>query len=605
MKRLFFIGLAVLLAQNLIAQTKVFFSQQGGFYEESFPLEMWCSDGFHIRYTINGSTPADDAELYSEPLSLNKELYSKSDIYKIQTAIDELFFAPDSVQHCITLRAAAFDASGNRVGPVETQSYFIRSLGCDTHGLPVMVLSADSSVLFDYATGLFVPGANFNPDDPLWTGNFYESGREWERMVNVEFYEPDDNSGINQQAGLRMHGGTTRRQTQKGMKIYAREEYGTKRFRHKFFASIPNESFKHLVLKPFSYQWFDFGIQDDITNRMAATLDVESVASRPMVLFINGEYWGIYYLKEKPDAHYLEDHFDQDDTDYNVVGNWYGSSVDGDTTGFIDMMRWMGETDFSEEENYAQISQRIDISSFIDYYCLELFIANKDWPANNMRCYQLSDGKWRWIFFDGDDALRDMEFDVLDNATSILNIGWPTDSRSTLMFRKLLENNDFRNRFLLRFNELLSTQFSYSTTRAYYLDAAAIVREEMQAQADRFNKPGSPYGWENVITVVDDFLKNRVADMRGRLYDFFYVDNSVLNINEIYPNPSIGDVHVVLQSEVATMNSIDVYDMLGRHVMHSLVVLQEGENDVKLNKHFASGIYVVKFGSQIKRFVIQ
>lgn len=604
MRRLAFIGFLLLLSQWAWAQT-VTFSATGGFYDTSFELALQCNAAYQIRYTINGNTPTGTSALYEAPLLLNEDLYSKSNIYTVQTACDELFFAPESVQHCITLRAAAFDEAGNRVGPVATQSYFIRSLGCDTHGLPVMAISADSLALFDYDTGIFVPGAYFDPADSYWTGNFYQSGREWERLVNVEFYEPNDNSGINQQAGLRTHGGTCRRQTQKGLKIYARDEYGKKRFKHHFFESIPNESFKHLVMKPFSYQWFNYGIQDDICNRMAAHLDVESVASRPMVLFLNGEYWGIYYLKEKPDAHYLEDHFGNEDTDYNVVSNWYGFQVDGDTTGFLEMMRWVNDCDLTQEEQYARIGEMIDIDNFIDYYCFELFIANNDWPANNMRCYQLNDGIWRWIFFDGDDALTKMNFDVLDNATSTINMGWPTDSRSTLLFRKLLENKEFSKRFLLRFNELLSSQFTYEVTKAYFDDAAALVRGEVPSQCERFGLPLSLGQWEYDITAINRFLRMRVGNMIDRLGDFFTAEDNNTNIELLYPNPVSDDLHLILWSDGFTVNDIELFDLMGRKLYSQKIVLMEGENYLNLSCPFASGIYILRFGNKTQKIVIQ
>ena len=604
MNRLTLIGFLLLLSQMAWAQT-VTFSAIGGFYDASFELALQCDAAYQIRYTINGNTPTGVSALYEAPLLLNEELYSKSNIYTIQTACDELFYAPESVQHCITLRAAAFDEAGNRVGPVTTQSYFIRSLDCDTHGLPVMAISADSLDLFDYDTGILVPGRCFDPSESYWTGNFYLSGREWERLVNVEFYEPSDNSGINQQAGLRTHGGTSRRQTQKGLKIYARDEYGKKRFKHKFFESIPNESFKHLVMKPFSYQWFNYGIQDDICNRMAANLDVESVASRPMVLFLNGEYWGIYYLKEKPDAHYLEDHFGNEDTDYNVVSNWYGYQVDGDTTGFVEMMRWVKNCDLTQEEQYARIGEMIDIDNFIDYYCFELFIANNDWPDNNMRCYQLNDGIWRWIFFDGDDALTKMDFDVLDNATSTINMGWPTDSRSTLLFRKLLENKEFRNRFLARFNELLSSQFTYGVTKAYFHDAAALVRGEVPSQCERFGLPLSLGQWEYDITAVNRFLRTRVGNMIDRLDDFFAAEDNNPNIEFLYPNPVSDELHLILWSDGFAVSSIELYDLLGRKLHSQKVVLMAGENQMDLSCPYASGIYVLRFENQTRKIVIQ
>lgn len=606
MNRRVAIVLAVLLPQIMLAQGNlVTFSKNGGFYEEAFTLSLQCEGDFEIHYTTNGSVPTVHSQLYQSPLLLNEELYSKSDIYKVQIAIDELYYVPQSVQHCITLRAAAFDDGGNRVGAVVTQSYFIRSLGCDTHGLPVMALSADSAALFDYDTGLFVPGAHFNPQNSYWTGNFYESGREWERLVNVEFYEPSDNSGINQQAGLRMHGGTTRRQMQKGMRIYAREEYGKKRFKHQFFESLPVESFKHLVLKPFSYHWFNYGIQDDICNRMASTLDVESIASRPMVLFLNGEYWGLYYLKERPNAHYLEDHFGNEDSDYNVVDNWYGYQVDGDTTGFVEMMRWVMQCDLTQEEDYARICEMIDIGSFIDYYCFELFIANNDWPANNMRCYQLHDGKWRWIFFDGDDALAKMDFDVLDNATSLVNLGWPTDSRSTLLFRKLLENEEFSRLFIDRFSALLASQFSYGVTKAYFDDAAALVRGEMSNQCERFGLPESPGHWEYYIGAIERFLRNRVENMNQRLGEFFALEANNISIKAFGPNPVSGDLHLILWSDGFTISYIELFDLMGRKLLSKKVVLRTGENRVDLPCDYASGMYFLRFGNETQKIVIQ
>ena len=604
MRRWVFIGFIVLLSQWAVAQT-VAFSAPGGFYDEPFDLHLQCGGAYQIRYTTNGNSPTATSALYESPLLLNEELYSKSDIYTIQTAIDELFFAPQSVKHCITLRAAAFDEAGNQVGPVATQSYFIRALDCDTHGLPVMAISADSLELFDYESGILVPGAHFDPENPLWSGNFYESGEEWERPVNVEFYEPFDNTGINQQAGLRTHGGTTRRLVQKGLKIYAREEYGNKRFRHKFFETLPNESFKHLIIKPFSYMWFDYGIQDDICNKMAAGLDVEAVASRPMVLFINGEYWGIYYLKEKPDAHYLEDHFGNDDTEYNVVENWYGYQADGDNTAFVAMMEWLQYSDLTQPEDYARINDLIDVSSFIDYYCFELFIANNDWPANNMRCYQWRDGKWRWIFFDGDDALSKMDFDVLDNATSTQNIGWPTDAQSTLLFRKLLENEEFETRFLHRFEELMNSNFSYETTKPYFEASSAAVRPEIVNQADRFACPLNLAQWEYDIQVIDRFLMNRVDNMYGRLWDFFSVEDNVVSISTIYPNPSAGDITFRIWSETIAEQEYAVYDVMGRKLYQSRIFLYKGENEIQLPVHFASGVYLLKSGNNAQRFVIQ
>ncbi|MBR5082865.1 MAG: chitobiase/beta-hexosaminidase C-terminal domain-containing protein, partial [Bacteroidales bacterium] len=235
------------MAQN----DTVVFSAKGGFYEDVFALELFNNyPQHHIRYTINGNRPTPQSPLYEETLVLNQQIYSKSNIYTIVNCPENEFYLPDSVQHCIVIRAAVFDENDSCVSQVMTNSYFIRALGCNTHGLPAVSLCADSLDLFDYERGIFVPGIHFDSLNPYFTGNYCMKGREWERICNIEYYELD-NSGVNQQVGLRTHGKKARYQGQKGMKIYAREEYGKKRFKHRFFETLPIDKFKHLCLKPY------------------------------------------------------------------------------------------------------------------------------------------------------------------------------------------------------------------------------------------------------------------------------------------------------------------------------------------------------------------
>ena len=585
---------------------EVLFSAQGGIYDHSFQLELNCFyPNHHIRYTTNGNLPSATSPLYEAPLSLDESLYSHSDIYTIPTCPSFLFYEPTSVQHAIVIRAAVFDEEEHLIGNVGTNTYLIHDLGCDTHNLPVISITADSLDLFGYETGILVPGIHFNPVDSLWTGNYYQSGEEWERRVHVEFYEPDGTQGISQDAGLRTHGGTGRRGPQKGMKLYAREEYGTKRFHHKFFEELQIESFKHLVLRPFSCHWFSHGIQDDICNHIASGLQVESLTSRPAVMYLNGEYWGIYYIKEKPDAHYLEDHFGNNDGDYNVIGNWYGKQEDGDNTNFLEMMSWLRNCDLSENAAYQALCSMIDMDCFIDYYCLELFIANNDWPANNMRCYQLQDGVWRWIFFDGDDCLMKMNLDVFDNATSENGHGWPNDPTSTLLFRKLLQNTDFQLRFLSRFDELLSDSFQYSQTKPLLDNAAALVREEVPFQAERFRKPYNLSNWEELVSNIDLFLQQRVDNMRDRINQYFFLEDQQISEVLLSPNPVKDHLTVKLECECFGFTELHLYDLRGHQLVSKQLILQPGINELPLDLTLHAGVYLLEIGSYIQKLIVQ
>lgn len=186
---------------DAFAQTEVLFSREGGFYDAPFTLSLGSTDWTcQIHYTLNGDTPTMDDALYETPLFLDEHLFSTAAIFTVPIAPVNEFYRPDSVQRAIVIRAAAFDAEGQRVSEVATQTYLIRALGCDHHGLAVVSVCCDSLSLFDYDTGIFVPGTLFNPDYPDWTGNYFGHGREWERLANVEFYEPN-NTGVNQQCG--------------------------------------------------------------------------------------------------------------------------------------------------------------------------------------------------------------------------------------------------------------------------------------------------------------------------------------------------------------------------------------------------------------------
>ena len=596
---------AVLLLCLAFAKAQeVTFSTPGGFYDEPFALTLSCDmQDKVIHYTTNGNTPTATDPVYQEPLLLSEAFYSHSDIFKIQNSPDKHWVCPQTVKKCIVIRAAAFDAFGNRVSPIATQSYFLQALGCDTHGLPVMSLCVDSLALFDYETGIFVPGVYFDPNNPDHTGNYFQTGSEWERLCNIEFYEAD-NQGINQQGGIRTHGYSTRRFPQKGLKIYARQEYGKKRFKYPFFEDTDLTSFKRLKIKPFQGGWNGVGCQDYICGKMVRGLNLPGLASRPMVLFLNGEYWGIYFLQEKPDERYLEDHFDVDIPYVNIIKNWGGGIDYGDNANYLSLYQWIQEHDLSDEDNYQHLATLMDIDNFIDYQIFEIFTANLDWPANNMRCWQEGDGPWHWLFFDGDACLYRLtkEFDAFANATYEGDGSYPTNIYATLFFRKLMENDTFKAQFLSRFYELMKTDFSYTRTQAYYNEIHDLLCEEIPNQIERYDNPSSYSEWERVMGKVNRFLSKRTADIDS--YFIAHYADAQTHIESVYPNPASHLINIEISSEDATLVEVCVFNVMGQMLHHSREIVGSGPNEIQLPINFRSGVYYLKVGSSIRKFVV-
>lgn len=608
-KRLCFILFVILAAVSAQAQNDtVMFSTPGGFYGESFALQLFNVNTFHhIRYTTNGTRPDANAPLYSDSLFLDENLYSTSDIYTIVNCPEQYFFLPDSVQHCIVIRAAVFDENDSCVSQVMTNSYFIHDLGCDTHDLPVVSLCADSLALFDYETGIFVPGVHYQWWNPLYSGNYFQRGSEWERLCNVEYYDLD-NAGINQQAGLRTHGGSTRRIQQKNLKILAKEEYGKKRFKHRFFPDIPIESFKHLVLKPFCCSnGTTTGIQDALSQKVARNLRIDVLATRMTVLFINGEYWGIYALQETPDERYLDDHYDIDPDECNIIKNWMELDH-GDSTNWTNLYQWVQETDFSLDENYVLMKERIDMDNFIDYWIFEMYSSNFDWPVQNTRCWQHGDGKWRWIFYDGD-ACFSRVWNVFANAVDTSQSIHPSNAQSTLFFRKLIDNQDFLDYFSTRFDDLMMNQLNYESILPYYTALRAEVEQEIPNQCARFRFPQDVERWENDMTRVEDFLFGLNGRMQTQLNCFYEQHHTGIaewtSPFTCYPNPFTDEIHLRFGATTLEVNEIAIYDMMGRKVFAMPCLLTDGTNEVTVNPHLSSGLYVLKIGMRTQKIVVR
>ena len=568
----------------------VLFSARGGFYDDVFVLQLYnANPQNHIRYTINGNSPTVQSPRYEGSLALNANMYSKSNIYTIVNTIPSQFYLPNDVQRAIVIRAAAFDENDSCVSRVVTNSYFIRSLGCDFHGLPVLSLSADSLALFDYETGIFVPGINYDPADSTHTGNYKMKGDEWERQINMEFYEPD-NTGINQICGLRTHGGASRWFQQKGMKLYAREEYGKKHFLFRFFKDSPFVKFKHLNLHSFRCSnWLHIGGTDYLSQKVAGKLNVDAMAVRETVVFINGEYWGIYTLEESPDERYVEEHYNAD-IDSVVIIKYWGVPNYGDPTEWRTVYSRLCNADLTQPEDSAFAYSHIDVANFIDYILFETFTANLDWPQNNVKISQTTSGApFRWMFYDGDGCFSRVGYQAFDHALN--------QEASSIVLYRFMENKDFRFQLCKRYLELSNTYFSYDYMKSVLDQYRHIVEGEIEAQYQRFHFPWSVDRWYTDMEKADEFLRLRDQYFREELKIYLDVEEHTPMVVSCYPNPFMDELHVCTVADHCGADEITIYDVMGRRVFVQSCQLSIGENHMVIKPNLPSGLYMLKVGS--------
>ena len=592
-KRFCLIVFAILIVFGAKAQNDtVLFSVQGGFYDNVFALRLSNTNSQnHIRYTTNGNCPTAQSPRYEGAMTLNASMFSKSNIYTINNTIPSQFYLPNDVKRGIVIRAAAFDQNDSCVSQVVSNSYFIRSLDCDLHGMPVLSIMADSLSLFDYETGIFIPGALYDPADSTHTGNYRMKGIEWERQINMEFYE-SGNGGINQVCGLRMHGNASRWFQQKGMKLYAREEYGKKHFFYRFFPGSPIVKFKHLILHPFRCSnWLQTGGQEYLSQTIAANLDIEAMAVREVVVFINGEYWGIYTLEESSDERYLEDHFNADLEKVNMVKYW-GVPYYGDLTDWRSLYYWMkNEADLTQPEDSARAFEHVDMSNFVDYVLFETFSANLDWPGNNVKIWQPEAGKpFRWIFYDGDGCFTRPEFNAIDFAQH--------QGGNSVFFNHFRENEWFVRAFRNRYYQLRELCFSYDYMKSVLDAYGSAVEGEIESQAQRFRFPGNIDRWRQDMERANNFLGQRDQYYKEELVYYLDIEETASEVGLCYPNPFTDEIHLRYSSDDGKSQEVAIYDVMGRKVFSGTCF-----NETLLKPNLPAGVYVLKAGTMTQRIV--
>ena len=539
----------------------VVFSHPGGFYADTFSLSMHIdflpnsqfiiqNSKFKIHYTLNGAEPTECDPEYHTPLSMSPALYSTSNLYRLQNVPDDRWFVPDDVQHIIVVRAAVFDSTGQRRSVVTTHAYLIDSLLGRHITLPVISLCTDSLSLFDHDTGLFVPGFCFESTNPYNTGNYFQRGRHWERTAAFAYYNPNG-SFLEQDCGLRIHGNSQRVLVQKGLSLYARKEYGDSRFRYPFFEGEKHTgSYKRLVLRPWSTSWTGAGVEDWLCQHLAEPLRCDHLATRPVVLFLNGEYWGIYFLEEKADEHFLEEHYRISHQEVDLIACWGQETENGSSKRWESFYQWLQQADLTSDD-YQYLASQVDIDALIDYMLLQVLIINDDWPVNNVRHWSAGDSPWRWIFYDGDGTLVPFPscITVLDHMTyNTPHRSTRTSLQSTLLFRRLLANHQFLERTLQRLQELVDSHFSYANTAPLLHDIVEQLRAEVPYQRDRFARPSSIASWEAAVEGIDDFLRREpqnTVENYARYFNLSHPSNGgfLLIDNEIHLDSSSLTTH--------------------------------------------------------------
>ncbi len=503
-----------------IVEQSVIFTHQGGTAAvDSVGLSHPDSTA-QIRYTLDASEPDTNSPVYSDPINITGSA---------------------------VVRARAF--SDNHIpSATESRTYLVDR----SHDIAVVTLVSDPVDLFDVETGIYEYGLDYERQAPHYGANFWE---DREVGVHFSFFDEDGQLGAALNAGVRIFGGWSRASDQRSLAIMTRSAYDTAKIDYPIFAAREYNSFKSLVLRNSGNDWMYTMMRDAAMTSLMESADLEVQAFRPVATYINGEYWGMYNLREKINEHFLasQQNVDADDV---ILLEGDGQVKEGDNQDWRALLEFVENNDLTNPDNFQHVADRVDIDNFIIYQIAQIYFNNTDWPGNNIRYWKTPDTRWRWILYDTDFGFglyNDNDYRNNTLAYALAANGGTMVSRSnppwsTLLMRRLMENSTFRNRFINRFADELNSRFLAANVIAHIEQTAATIASEMPAHFDRWTSPSDdprdqPRDWTTEVERMKTFAELRPDTVMQHITEqFALADFHALTVDNI--NPAAGTVQI-------------------------------------------------------------
>ena len=488
------------------AQNSITFSQESGFYPSDFSLTLTSSNGAKIYYTTDGSDPTNSntAKEYINPIEV-KDRSNEPNIYSDYAEDENSPISvsrgtgykkpPFLVEKGMVVRAVTKD--NQSFSQIFEKSYFVTTGQLAQYkDFTVVSLVTNPDNLFDPDKGIYVTGTqyinwknsgNFNPGKSVWDTdnicNFFSRGSDWEREASIAIFE-NGKVTLEQNVGIRIKGSSTRNSQQKNFNIYARKKYGNNVIKsatlfpnNKDINGNPITEYDSISLRGISEET---RLRDQISTRLIKDRILQTTYDmKNCVLFLNGEFWGMYTITEKFSDEFFASHYNISKKDVIFIKEQdIKEGAPEEYNNLLNFMQVSSNKDLSNENNYKEVCNIMDIDSLIEHYAANIYLATYDWPNHNFGLWKnngnkiegnlFSDGKWRFMTYDLDytmgktfadfGGVEGYQYDMfrhMDNGKRVA----PTN-----LFVALLKNKEFKEKFVNVFEEYANKIMSKDKT---------------------------------------------------------------------------------------------------------------------------------------------
>ncbi|MFT5780533.1 MAG: hypothetical protein ACI837_003495, partial [Crocinitomicaceae bacterium] len=440
-------------------------SVSAGFYDVTQDVSISSSITGVIYYTVDGSIPTLSSAVYGSPVLI----LSNS-----------------------TLKAIVIPSDPNVLpSKPAVATYYIG----ESVTLPVISISTDPANLWDYNTGIYVFGPNADSINYPFQGSNFWAG--WEKECHVEYFDRDQNLGFSQSAGLKIHGNFSKAWPQKSFRILAKDDYNEKWINYQLFPEKPYRNrYKNFNIRNAGIDYNTVHFRDAFMHRAAEGMDLEHMAYEPCVLFLNGEYWGVYGLRERQDDSYIEENYSNTSKDNIDLLRFEGDPLAGSNEEFLDMLGQLVTTDLADDANFDYFADNLlDVTNIADYFIAETFYCNVDWlnetSSNNVKYWKTKGpgNKWRYVLWDTDLGTGLIYFNSLLNYNYFADIMGPTyNDVHAILIKNLLVNQKYAEYYTNRYCDLLNTNFHPLTMEKLARKMQADLEPEMARHFAKWNE---------------------------------------------------------------------------------------------------------------------
>lgn len=511
------------LAAPFTRSAEVTASADSGFYPAAPTVSLAGGPAGSIRFTLDGSDPRPDSAVYTQPLAITATTVLRARIYE----------------------------DGRIPGPVLTRSYFLDADA--SPGLPVLSMVADPETLFGDDIGIYENDTAY----PF-------KGREV--PVRVEFFEQDRSPAFAISAGTRIGGENIWLKAQKPFNIYCRGKYGDDAVPYALFPGEPSASIGEFALRNGGDDWEETLLRDAM---MPSILDRQMEATfysyRPAILYLNGEFWGIYNVRKRLDPSSFANEHQLGEGDYDLVqyahdenGVTRLTSDGGSTDRYEAFLDFVSSNDPADPAVYAQIATRMNIDSFIDYVVATDFAFNTSWSHNReFWSGHGEDSRWEWIINDFD---RGFDTDAIDSSSSKSLID--DFLASYTLFQRIAGSSTFVDRLMQRYAAHVGSTF-HPQRFNHQLDQLVAEQEpEVARHVARWSGSGGFSATKRLdeIAGIKQFVVDRPAVALSRLQTYLGVDRPMSPLTFAASPPAGGAIRIAgVPMEPAYNSSVELF----------------------------------------------